>query len=236
MLEAGLRIPPSAGSGFGRGSSPLGYNRVYTLIGSRTQLNWWQALRRGNSFVTNGPLLRVAINGQPPGHLFQADEAIELEIDLILSTAEPIEYVELVYNGDNLYRAKLDEFAKRGGRLPLLKIEQSGWLIVRVITASQSTYRLASTGAYYFEIAGQPQSPGGNRVLPALVGGSAASRSSPPAAVQASHQPYLQAAERYWSQRQAQATMCRSLRSPTISRPASRARPIQPSIDTPRTA
>lgn len=32
---------------------------------------WWEGLREGKVVVTNGPL-RPKVNGQPPGHVFQA--------------------------------------------------------------------------------------------------------------------------------------------------------------------
>ncbi len=89
MLEAGLRIPLTAGSGFAKTPSPLGYNRVYALIGNASNETWWQAIRAGNSFVTNGPLLRVNANGMPPGHVFQSNEAIELDVGVVLTVADP---------------------------------------------------------------------------------------------------------------------------------------------------
>ena len=59
-LEAGIRIPPSAGSASGVLPNPVGYNRVYVHLGSQ-QLSadsWFGALSKGRCFVTNGPLLQ----------------------------------------------------------------------------------------------------------------------------------------------------------------------------------
>ena len=71
ILNCGLRIPPSAGSASGVLNNPLGYNRMYVqLDGDLSYPAWWDGLRAGRVFVTNGPLLRVRADGQPPGHVF----------------------------------------------------------------------------------------------------------------------------------------------------------------------
>jgi hypothetical protein len=161
VLESGLRIPPSAGSGFGRSSSPLGYNRIYVSTGTAapTPDLWWQNLRQGQSFVTNGPLLRPTVNGQLPGHLFQAHsgETLALTIGLELTVADPVEYVDVIFNGEALYHARLDEHARRGGRIPQLEVTESGWLIFRVVTAREETYRMAMSAPYYIEFDRQPR-------------------------------------------------------------------------------
>ncbi len=52
-------------------------------------------------FVTNGPLLKPSVEGELPGHVFQADAGakLELEIGLTLSTREPISYLEIIKDG-----------------------------------------------------------------------------------------------------------------------------------------
>jgi hypothetical protein len=214
ILEAGLRIPPTAGSGFGRRGSPLGYNRVYAYCESLTAENWWEAMRAGRSFVTNGPLLRVQVNEQVPGHIFfrQADEVVVLDIAVQLTVADPVQYLDVIYNGQSLYEARLDEFAKRGGRIPSLKIEESGWLVVRVVTERDHTYRLATTAPYYFEFGGQPRISRAAveyfRQWLSRIRVEAEKRGSLPpgeAAWQAA-KPFYDAAAKYWDERLAGAT------------------------------
>src|SRR5262249_57532163 len=70
-LNCGLRLPPSAGSASGVLPNPVGYNRVYVHVeGDFTYEKWWQGLKAGRCFVTNGPLLLATANGQRPGHVF----------------------------------------------------------------------------------------------------------------------------------------------------------------------
>src|SRR5204862_2673868 len=73
ILNCGLRLPPSAGSASGVLANPVGYNRVYVhLDGDLTHAKWWEGLKAGRVFVSNGPLLRCRANGELPGHIFKA--------------------------------------------------------------------------------------------------------------------------------------------------------------------
>lgn len=157
VLDAGLRIPPSAGSGFGKIDTVLGYNRVYVSCDSVSQAAWWESLRKGNCFVTSGPLLRVTVNGLVPGAVFSDPKKVELDVALKLTTSDPVAYLDIIYNGEKLYEARLDEYAKAGGKIPRLSVEESGWLVVRVVTERDFTYRIATTAPYYCEIAEQPR-------------------------------------------------------------------------------
>lgn len=159
LLECGLRVPPTAGSGSGDSPNPVGYNRVYVHVdGEFSYKKWWDGLRAGRVFVTNGPLLKPTVNGELPGHVFRADagSTVELEIGLTLSTCDPISYLEIVKNGQVEHSVPFDKYAK-GGRLPALKFEASGWFLVRAVTDLPNTYRFAMTGPYYVDIGGRPR-------------------------------------------------------------------------------
>jgi len=154
LLNCGLRIPPSAGSGSGVSPNPLGYNRVYVHVEEPfTYDRWFASLKQGRVTVTNGPLLRPKVHGELPGHVFTADEgeSMDLEIGLTLSTRQPISYLELIQDGDVKHSISFDKYAK-SGRLPKLHFDRSGWFLVRAVTDMEKTYRFAMTGPYYVEI------------------------------------------------------------------------------------
>ncbi len=207
LLETGLRIAPTAGSGFGESGSPLGYNRVYASVSSPTSRTWWQAVRAGRSFVTNGPLLRTEINGAKPGTVFSAPAggSVELDVSLTLTTSDPVQYLEVVFNGQSLYQARLDEYARQGGQIPVLEIEESGWLIVRVVTERAHTYRLAMTAPYYFDVGAPRVSETAVRFFQRWLEASAEQIATSPQA--ASSQPYVDAARRFWQARLEMATV-----------------------------
>lgn len=208
ILEAGLEIPPSAGSGFGRRSNnPLGYNRVYTKPAELTVKSWWEALAAGNSFITNGPLLRVRVNDQAPGATFESREGVALQADvaLTLTVGDPVQYLDVIFNGQTIYQARLDEYAKQGGRIPVLPINESGWMVVRVLTEVDQTYRFASTAPYYFKVGGAKRVS--RKAVEFFQSWLQEAKEQIESAGQAQNQaPYVQAATRFWDERLEQAT------------------------------
>jgi hypothetical protein len=156
LLNCGLRIPPSAGSASGVLPNPVGYNRVYVHVGKElTWDKWWEGLKAGRSFVTNGPLLRVTANGELPGHVFTAEAGKEVKVELKadLTSRDKIRYVEIVRDGDVVRRVSPEEFAKTG--LGSIAFRTSGWFLVRAIADNPKTFRFASTAPYYVEIGGK---------------------------------------------------------------------------------
>jgi hypothetical protein len=156
ILEAGLRIPLTAGSGFNpAGDTTLGYNRVYAFLEQSmtpAPQAWWQQVRNGATLVTNGPLMVPSVNGMPPGstQVGYRGQPIPLDIELDVTIRDPVEYLEVVFNGQSLYQARLEDHARRGS-FPPLAISESGWLLIRVVTEHQESYRMTTTSPYYFE-------------------------------------------------------------------------------------
>ncbi len=151
LLNCGLRLPPSAGSASGVLPNPVGYNRVWVQCGAElTWEKWWDGLRAGRSFVSNGPLLRVKANGQWPGAVFTGLDPIELEA--ALDGRDPMPSIEIIKNGQLERAVTLDEWRKNGGKLGTLKFNESGWFLVRVITDNAKTFRFASTAPFYVEV------------------------------------------------------------------------------------
>jgi hypothetical protein len=147
-LNAGFRIPPSAGSASGVLPNPVGYNRMYAqLEGEFSHAAWWKAVKAGRVFVTNGPLPRLKAGGFDPGHVFQSDQPIDLIVDGPITSRDTITAIELVRDGR----------VERLTSLPAtIRIERSGWFLVRVLTDVAHTFRFASTAPWYVEVGGSP--------------------------------------------------------------------------------
>jgi hypothetical protein len=156
LLNCGFRIPPSAGSGSGVAPNPVGYDRVYVYLdrGSLDYDEWWEGFRRGRVTVTNGPLIRPLANRRPPGHVFQLERG-ELEVDVAMNMAirEKVSYVQLIHNGRVALNVRLEDWAKNG-HFPPLRVEGSGWFLVRVATDVAETYRFAASAPWYVETEG----------------------------------------------------------------------------------
>lgn len=154
VLNCGLRVPPSAGSASGVLPNPVGYDRVYVHVGpDLTYAKWWEGLRSGRSFVTNGPLLRVRADGHSPGHVFTfpAGKEVSLELEAVLTTRDPVRWLEIIKNGEVERRVPFEDLAK-SRKLGMLRFQESGWFLVRGVADNPKTFRFASTAPFYVEV------------------------------------------------------------------------------------
>jgi len=147
-LNCGLRIPPSAGSASGVLQNPVGYNRIYAhLDGEPSWDAWHEAIRLGRVFVSNGPLLRCRANGKLPGNVLSSTGPFDVAIAMQLDSRDPIRSIEVIHNGRVL-----------PVKLPgTIRIERSGWFLVRAIADLDETFRFALTGPWYLEIGNEPR-------------------------------------------------------------------------------
>lgn len=217
MLSSGLQIAPLGGSGSALKNHPVGYNRTYVHAARHngspdpqpiSEQAWWDGAVAGHSVVTNGPLLRPTLGGEYPGHIFQAysGEALEMSVELNLSTRDPVEYLEVVHNGDVFYSARLDEFAEAGGVIPPLRIETSGWVMVRVVTLFEDHWRAAVSAPWYIRFDDQPRiSKRSVQFFRDWLADREAMLGKLPAEQRAAHAPYVIAARKFWQQQAAAA-------------------------------
>jgi hypothetical protein len=150
-LNAGFRIPPSAGSASGVLPNPVGYNRVYVQLEQFTPEAWWQGLHEGRCFVTNGPLLQCRLDDHTlPGSVLSIDAPRNVKISVVLTSRDPIRAVEVIYNGAVIKNLPLTDATTQTIDTEL-SIASSGWLLVRAIADIDHTFRFASTGPCYIE-------------------------------------------------------------------------------------
>lgn len=153
-LNCGLRITPTAGSASGVLPNPVGYNRVYVhLDGDLTYAKWWDSLKAGRVFVSNGPLLRCRANGELPGHVFKAaqQETVSIRLDVKLDSRDMVPALEIIQNGRVVRTVPVSE-SKRAGSLGAVTFHESGWFLVRAMADVPNTFRFASTGPYFVEV------------------------------------------------------------------------------------
>lgn len=80
FLNLGYKLAPSGGSDYPYGDIP-GVARTYVRVeGPFTVQSWFDGLKDGNSFVTNGPMLDFTINGYAFGSLLQIKDEQRLVI------------------------------------------------------------------------------------------------------------------------------------------------------------
>lgn len=156
LLNCGVRIPPAAFSASGDCDNPPGFNRVYVACGlDFSGPEWWKQLQAGRCLVSNGPLLRTKVNGYLPGHVFEVDkgDSISLEIACKLATRDKVDYLEIIKDGLIQETVRLEEWATKNGKLPLITFDRSGWLAVRAVcSAIDEGYRYAMSAPFYVSV------------------------------------------------------------------------------------
>ena len=160
LLNAGLRIVPTACSASGREKNLPGCNRVFVHCGLELNSESWRKNHlAGRVFISNGPLLRVRANDQLPGHVFQAsgNDSIKIDFQANLALQQNAEHLEIVRDGKVAHKVELEEFKKRDGKLPSLQFNESGWFMLRVVCGDPNTVRFASTGPFYVEFNEMPR-------------------------------------------------------------------------------
>ena len=134
--------------------NPVGFNRVNVHVdGPLTWTSWWEGLRAGRCFVSNGPLLRARANGELPGHVFTAARQADISLKADFTTPEPVKAFEVIVNGRVERTVPFAEW-DRTRSLGRVKFTSSGWFLVRAITDNPKTFRFASTAPWYVEVAG----------------------------------------------------------------------------------
>jgi len=104
LLNTGLRCAISGGSDSftnRRHHWLPGGQRVYVHIGGALDYgDWIEGYRRGRSFATNGPLLKVTVNGELPGSDFEIMRGESVSVKASVVSLVSLEALEIVVNGE----------------------------------------------------------------------------------------------------------------------------------------
>ena len=153
ILNSGIRISPSAGSASGVLPNPVGYNRIYAhLDGPLTSQSWFEAVRGGRTFVTNGPLLVVRANSELPGTAFKLNDSgkLDIEFSVALSSNDIVPKLEVISQGKVIKEVECSREPSQDFTFAI-SIDQPGWFLVRAVTDVEHTYRFASTAPWFVE-------------------------------------------------------------------------------------
>jgi hypothetical protein len=166
LLNCGFRCPASAGTdSFLNIPYHLipGAGRVYVQVeGGLTYAGWIEGLKKGRTFVTNGPLLPFTFNGSLPGAEFTVETgAFRLTVSGVATSIVPMEAVEIVVNGAVVRRIEGGADTKHIRVNEVLTLTQSSWVAVRAVgsghrwvTNDRDLY--AHTSPVYITIDHQP--------------------------------------------------------------------------------
>lgn len=117
----------------------IGNVRFYTYTGDDYSFeNWKSGLRKGRTFVSNGPILDLKINDQLPGSVIDLREGDEIEISVTAYGHEeqiPLELLQLIGHGNILDSISSGESSGDREELTLQKtinVQKGIWIAARV--------------------------------------------------------------------------------------------------------
>lgn len=142
-LNAGFRIPASAGSANGVVRNHLGHNRSYVHLDSGFTIDGWMAGQKaGRNFVTNGPILLATVNGRLPGSTL-AGSLRKATVRVDARSARELDRAEILVDGE-----VSTTLQPRGGNIRQARevaVRDGGWVAVRVFEKNAATIRFAHT-------------------------------------------------------------------------------------------
>jgi hypothetical protein len=138
LLNCGVKLSACVGTDalLDRSTDPLGGERVYVKTdGPLTMRRWLDGLKAGRSFVTNGPIPTLEVNGKGPGETCELAGEGHVRAAVTVESYAPFEKIEVIVNGEVAAR---DEAAGEPAGLRIrrvdfeLPIRRSSWIALRV--------------------------------------------------------------------------------------------------------
>jgi TolB protein len=169
LLNCGFHLPTGAGSdtmaNYASLHGPVGLVRAYAKVprGPLDIARWFNSLKHGNTFATNGPLLGFALGEKQLGDELQLPAGKhEVKFKAWLRSIVPVDHLQVICNGKVARELRLNnerEGADGEGTIP---IEQSGWCLLRAWSEKAEhpildDYVYATTGPIYVKVAGSLQ-------------------------------------------------------------------------------
>lgn len=153
LLNCGLRIPISSGTDWWI----YDHNRVFVQVeGAFTYDTWIHGLRAGRTFVSNGPLIDLTVDGKGPGATVQPGRRVRITASVV--SRIPFDRIEIIHDGHIV----ADQPSIQGREVKLereIGVEQGGWIAARVMGTAK-TYAgfpvFAHTSPVYLRIDGAP--------------------------------------------------------------------------------
>jgi hypothetical protein len=177
LLDCGLRLPLVGGSGKDSNAVALGCVRTYARLEPGQELSyaaWIEAVRAGRTFVTNGPLLSLSVDGQGPGAVLPVPAGRAVRLRAEAHSAIPFDQLEVLASG-TLVAAKPASGNRQSAVLETeLTAPVRTWVAARcwgqeaLVGGAGRQCVYAHTAPVYLEGEGPPTDPDADTVAPLL--------------------------------------------------------------------
>lgn len=163
LLNLGFRIPAGAGTdamaNYASLRGPVGMNRVYVRVpaGPIKMDSYFEAIKQGRTFATNGPLLDFWVDGKPIGGELQLDRGGSVPFTAKLRSIVPVDQLEVVCNGQVARTIALSATRDEADVKGTLELKESGWCVLRAASTAAEypvldSYVYATTSPIYVTV------------------------------------------------------------------------------------
>jgi hypothetical protein len=155
-LNVGLRLPISTGTDW----FLYDFSRVYAGVkGALSIQSWLKAVKEGRSVATNGPLLRLRVDGKPTGAVVKLDRDATVRVEAEGVGRHDFERLQLVHNGKVVQEARAK--GKEGGFAARLvrdvRVMEPAWVAARIDSKTRNEMGevlFAHTAPCYLDLKG----------------------------------------------------------------------------------
>ena len=157
-LNSGFHLPIVAGTDKMGENIPMGSNRFYAYTkGDKSYKAWLAAIKSGEGFITNGPLLSFNVDGHNPGEIIDFHNPLKVHAYLKVQSILPFATIEIIVNGwvtgqktiytnsnppiDGVYSMNLETD---------LVLTRSSWVAARVADDPDNKHRILPRGLSVF--------------------------------------------------------------------------------------
>lgn len=167
-LNSGFRITAIGGEATAANRAVgqlVGATRTYAYLGNTplTTAAWWDAVRRGRTVVTTGPLLDLRANGQHLGETVALPAGGgDVTIHAVLRSIVPVQRVTLYFNGEPQVEVPLSSDRRSAEFHQAVSVTRSGWWHLRAEGTIadrgrlDTAYPLAFTNPIWVTVGGTP--------------------------------------------------------------------------------
>jgi TolB protein len=166
LLNCGFHLPTAAGTdamaNYASMRGPVGLNRVYASVpaGPLNIGAWLDAVKRGRTFATNGPLLGFSLGGKRMGdelHLPAGENKVK--VSAWLRSFAPIDHLQVICNGQVARDLKIKRDGETADVEDTIPISRSGWCLLRAWSEKPEypildLYPYATTSPIYVTVEG----------------------------------------------------------------------------------
>ena len=163
-LNCGYRLPAVGGTDKMGGAMPVGGERTYAFLGQEpfSFATWAKAVRRGNTFMTSGPLLFLQVDGHTPGDeitLNSSGATVEVQVDM--KSIVPVNYLQVILNGKVVASREDQDGTREMALKEKVRVPGPGWLAARCSSRRETASGqwpmqvCAHTSPLYFQVPGE---------------------------------------------------------------------------------